>query len=116
MELDKQRKNGIISIGSDTVYLGREKEDANGNRMDGPLSAAVAELVRHSNITQRLSATRFSVADDICLNSQEWQVFEYILEHSDDDAYMNMNMISERLGIAQSTFSKSLRRCVRMGW
>ena len=40
MELDKQRKNGIISIGSDTVYLGREKEDVNGNRMDGPLSAA----------------------------------------------------------------------------
>ena len=68
----------------------------------------VAELVRHSNITQRLSATRFSVADDICLNSQEWQVFEYILEHSDDDAYMNMNMISERLGIAQSTSEKGL--------
>ena len=72
----------------------------------------VAELVRHSNITQRLSATRFSVADDICLNSQEWQVFEYILEHSDDDAYMNMNMISERLGIAQSTFSKIVKACL----
>ena len=75
----------------------------------------VAELVRHSNITQRLSATRFSVADDICLNSQEWQVFEYILEHSDDDAYMNMNMISERLGIAQSTFSKIVKALCAYG-
>lgn len=67
----------------------------------------VAELVRHSNITQRLSATRFPVADGINLNAQEWQVFEYILEHTDDDAYMNM--ISERLGIAQSTFSKIVK-------
>lgn len=75
----------------------------------------VAELVRHSNITQRLSATRFPVADDICLNSQEWQVFEYILEHSDDDAYMNMNMISERLGIAQSTFSKIVKALCAYG-
>lgn len=40
----------------------------------------------------------------ICLNPQAWQVFEYILEHQDDDSCMNH--ISERLGIAQSTFSK----------
>ena len=42
-------------------------------------------------------------------------MFEYILEHSDDDAYMNMNMISERLGIAQSTFSKIVKALCAYG-
>jgi DNA-binding MarR family transcriptional regulator len=67
----------------------------------------VAALVRHSNITQRISSQRAPVAEGISLSAQEWQVFEYILEHTDDDAYMNL--ISEKLGIAQSTFSKIVK-------
>lgn len=78
-----------------------------GTEWMGRYRPLVAELVRHSNITQRASVIRSPVADGINLNAQEWQVFEYILEHTDDDAYMNM--ISERLGIAQSTFSKIVK-------
>ena len=84
-----------------------------GTEWMGRYRPLVAEIVRHSNITQRLSAARFPVADGINLNAQEWQVFEYILEHTDDDAYMNM--ISDRLGIAQSTFSKIVKALCGFG-
>lgn len=67
----------------------------------------LAALVRHSNITQRSSGTRTMLTDEISLNAQEWQVFEYIIEHMEDDAYMNL--ISDRLGIPQSTFSKIVK-------
>ena len=52
-----------------------------GTEWMGRYRPLVAEIVRHSNITQRLSAARFPVADGINLNAQEWQVFEYILDH-----------------------------------
>lgn len=67
----------------------------------------VAALVRHSNITQRIAGTRSPLAGGMQLSSQEWQVFEYILEHQNDDAHMNR--ISERLGIPQSSFSKIVK-------
>ena len=78
-----------------------------GTEWMGRYRPLVAALVRHSNINQRVSAVYVPVAGDICLRSQEWQVFEYILEHMDDDHHMNM--ISERLGIPQSTFSKIIK-------
>ena len=78
-----------------------------GTEWMGRYRPLVAALVRHSNISQRVSAVYVPVAGDICLRSQEWQVFEYILEHMDDDHHMNM--ISERLGIPQSTFSKIIK-------
>ena len=78
-----------------------------GTEWMGRYRPLVAELVRPPNITQRSSAVRTPVTDGISMNAQEWQVFEYILEHAEDDAYMNK--ISERLGIAQSTFSKIVK-------
>ena len=84
-----------------------------GTEWMGRYRPLVAELVRHSNITQRFSTRRSQVAEGIVLNAQEWQVFEYILEHEDDDAYMNL--ISERLGIAQSTFSKIVKSLYSQG-
>ena len=68
----------------------------------------VAALVRHTNIVQRaLSAKKDITDENICLNAQEWQVLEYIIEHMNDDAHMNL--ISDRLGIPQSSFSKMVK-------
>lgn len=67
----------------------------------------VAALVRHANIVQRNLSKKTVLTNEISLNSQEWQVFEYIIEHMDDDAHMNL--ISDRLGIPQSTFSKTVK-------
>ena len=67
----------------------------------------VAALVRHSNLVQRGINTKFEIESGISLSSQEWQVFEYIIEHLNDDAHMNM--ISDRLGIPQSSFSKMVK-------
>lgn len=64
----------------------------------------MAALVQHSNIVQRACAHTVQLNEQIALSPQEWQVFEYIIEHQNDDSCMNS--ISERLGIAQSTFSK----------
>lgn len=78
-----------------------------GTEWMGRYRPLVAALVRHANINQRISAIRVPVAGGISLSSHEWQVFEYILEHMDDDSHMNL--ISERLGIPQSTFSKIVK-------
>ena len=67
----------------------------------------IAALVRHSNIVQRRITIRTNVENGIILNAQEWQVFEYIIEHLYDDAHMNL--ISDRLGIPQSSFSKIVK-------
>lgn len=57
----------------------------------------VAALVRHTNIVQRTFSKRAPLTEGISLTAQEWQVFEYILEHQEDDSCMNC--ISEQLGI-----------------
>ncbi len=67
----------------------------------------VAALVRHSNIMQRGLSAKTEIDEGICLNAQEWQVLEYIIEHMSDDAHMNL--ISDRLGIPQSSFSKMVK-------
>lgn len=67
----------------------------------------VAALVRHSNIVQRTMSTKTDIYGGIRLTAQEWQVFEYIIEHLNDDAHMNL--ISDRLGIPQSSFSKMVK-------
>lgn len=64
----------------------------------------VAALVRHGNMAARTQFSRNEVYPNVSLTHQEWQVLEYIIEHESDDA--NMNEISERLAIPQSTFSK----------
>lgn len=84
-----------------------------GTEWMGRYRPLVAELVRHSNCAQRASSNRTLVAEGISLNAQEWQVFEYIIEHSDGDAYMNL--MSDRLGIAQSTFSKIVKSLCEHG-
>ena len=84
-----------------------------GTEWMGRYRPLVAELVRHSNCAQRPNSPRTFVAEGINLNAHEWQVFEYIVEHADDDSHMNL--ISDRLGIAQSTFSKIVKALCGLG-
>ena len=64
----------------------------------------VAALVRHGNAIARTQFNRNEIYPGISLTHQEWQVLEYIIEHTSDDS--NMIQISERLAIPQSSFSK----------
>ena len=75
-----------------------------GTEWMGRYRPLVAALIKHSNIVQRASGETSALSPEMHVSPQEWQVLEYILEHADDDACMNR--ISDRLGIAQSTFSK----------
>lgn len=72
----------------------------------GRYRTLVMALVQHSNISARGGGIKDWVCDDIWLNAHEWQVLEYIIEHAEDDAYMNR--ISEVLGLPQSSFSRSV--------
>lgn len=67
----------------------------------------VAALVQHGNAAARSQSIRRELPEGIVLNSQEWQVLEYIVEHENDDDCMLY--ISERLSIPQSTFSKAVK-------
>ena len=78
-----------------------------GTEWMGRYRPLVAALVKHTNVVQRASVRTVRLSDELRLTVQEWQVFEYVLEHQDDDACMNH--ISERLGIPQSTFSKIIK-------
>lgn len=73
----------------------------------------VAALVKHTNVVQRAAGRTVRLSDELSLTVQEWQVFEYILEHQNDDSCMNL--ISERLGIPQSTFSKITKFLCQQG-
>lgn len=72
----------------------------------------IAALVYHTNSSCRQLSVRTDW-DDISLSSQEWQILEYIVEHSDDDS--NMIHVSERLGIPQSSFSKQTKALIQYG-
>ncbi|MBQ6048501.1 MAG: winged helix-turn-helix transcriptional regulator [Oscillospiraceae bacterium] len=72
----------------------------------GRYRTLVMALVQHSNISARGGGIRDRITDDVWLNAHEWQVLEYIIEHAEDDAYMNR--ISEVLGLPQSSFSRSV--------
>ena len=72
----------------------------------GRYRTLVMALVQHSNISAHGGGIKDWVCDDIWLNAHEWQVLEYIIEHTEDDAYMNR--MSEVLGLPQSSFSRSV--------
>ncbi len=72
----------------------------------GRYRTLVMALVQHCNISTRGGGIKDWVCDDIWLNAHEWQVLEYVIEHAEDDAYMNR--ISEILGLPQSSFSRSV--------
>lgn len=75
----------------------------------------VAALVRHSNLSSRVSARRTVGAQgQMVLAPNEWQTLEYLLEHQDE--VENMVYISNQLGIATSTFSRIVRSLEGLGF
>ena len=84
-----------------------------GTEWMGRYRPLVAALVKHTNVVQRAVGRTVALSGELRLTVQEWQVFEYILEHQDDDSCMNH--ISERLGIPQSTFSKLAKYLCEQG-
>jgi len=57
--------------------------------------------------------SRSEICEGISLSSQEWQILEFIIEHRAGTA--NMITISECLGIAQSSFYKSVKHLCEVG-
>lgn len=75
----------------------------------------VAALVRHSNLSSRVSSRRMAhTQEDLALSPNEWQVLEYLLEHQDE--IENMAYISDQIGIATSTFSRLIRALEKLGF
>ena len=75
----------------------------------------VAALVRHSNLSSRVSSRRMAhTSEEISLSPNEWQALEYLLEHQDE--VENMAYISDQIGIATSTFSRLIRVLERLGF
>ena len=70
-------------------------------------------LVLHSNMTARVSSLSVEIGSGISLTPYEWQVFECILEHEDEN--VNMISMSNGLGVPQSTFSKIVQKLCRYG-
>ena len=65
----------------------------------------VSAVVKHSNQYNRVANVDSVSFEDKTFSSIEWQILEYVYEHPDDTG--NMSVISEALGLAASSFSKS---------
>lgn len=68
----------------------------------------VGAIVRHTNLRIKGINKSRHLNDNIEVNAAEWQVLEYVIEHSFDDD--RMIHISDTLGIPQSSFSKIVSR------
>ena len=73
----------------------------------------VSAVVKHSNQYNRVANVDSVSFEDKTFSSIEWQILEYVYEHPDDTG--NMSVISEALGLAASSFSKSTAKLVRLG-
>ena len=73
----------------------------------------VEAIVKHANMCSKMMQTRIEIEEGIILSALEWQVLEYVIEHEEDD--MMMSHISYQLGIAQSTFSKIIKKLDNLG-
>ena len=70
-------------------------------------------LVLHANRAARVSSLPGEIGEGISLTPYEWQVFECILEHEDEN--VNMICMSNGLGVPQSTFSKITKKLCKHG-
>lgn len=73
----------------------------------------VSALVQHSNVVSKAGNERHYMYDGIYMTSNEWQVLEYIVEQRNQDE--RMILMSETLGIPQSSFSKIIKSMSSLG-
>lgn len=102
-----ERNNSIIlaittnrELLMDTEWMGRYR-------------GLVASLVRHGNVAIRTQTNKKNIGGNIWLNDQQWQILEYLIENR--DKIFNMNDVSYRLDIPQSTFSKTIKLLCEKG-
>lgn len=74
----------------------------------------VGALVRHANITAKNQQNKENVSETLMLNAVEWQVLEAIVEHRFESS--SMILISESIGVPQSTFSKITKSLCDKGY
>ena len=79
----------------------------------GRYRGLIASLVRHGNVAIRTQTNKKNIGDNIWLNDQQWQILEYLIENR--DKIFNMNDVSYRLNIPQSTFSKTIKLLFEKG-
>lgn len=70
-------------------------------------------LILHGNVIARTQTVVFDIGEGIVLNSQQWQILEYIV--CNRDKTFSMNDISYRLNIPQSTLSKTVKMLCKYG-
>lgn len=73
----------------------------------------IESIVRHRNAFACVMNTKTEHYDGVSLSIVEWEVFEYIVEHEEDDS--SMTQLSERLMIPTSSFSKISQKLVTYG-
>ena len=66
----------------------------------------VEQLVLFSHEASRSMFKKLDMGDGIFLSPIEWQVLEYVYEHGEDE---RMASIHDKIGLAQSSFSKCVR-------
>ena len=74
----------------------------------------VSAVVRHGNVYSRMQGIKYDVAEGLRMTAQEWQILEYIIEHSNESK--NMISIADSLCIPQSTFSKTVKMLCKLGF
>jgi len=77
-----------------------------GSEWMGRYRPLVAALVKHGNIAVNGLKHREEPVPGVRLSANEWQVLETVIEHQLE--VTNMNRLAERIGIPQSTFSKTV--------
>ncbi len=73
----------------------------------------IKALVLHSNMAGRAEQFKRELVPGVKLSPSQWQVFECVLEHEGER--QNMIQLSNGLGMAQSTFSKTVKKLCQMG-
>ena len=79
----------------------------------GRYRGLVSAVIRYGNVYSRVQGMKFEIAEGLELTPQEWQILEYIVEHSHESK--NMISIAESLAIPQSTFSKTVKMLFSRG-
>lgn len=73
----------------------------------------VAALILHGNIAIRAQSNMLEIGDGIRLKHQQWEIFEYIVEHRDRG--LSMIESSYHLSVPPSTFSKTAKLLCEYG-
>lgn len=80
----------------------------------GRYRTLIMAIVRNRNLYARaVNAKTETVGGKVSLTIQEWGVLEYAIENEDRDE--SMVCVSERLGLAQSSFSKLIHNLCATG-